>query len=82
MNSHGGLLGRKVELIILNDQSPPNLVVTNYQTLFGKDDVDLAFGPVLLAAQRPGLGGRGEVRHGVRGRAGGAPSFEHPGRPG
>jgi branched-chain amino acid transport system substrate-binding protein len=45
VNAHGGLLGRKVKLVILNDQSSPNLVVTNYQTLFGKDHVDLAFGP-------------------------------------
>ena len=45
VNAHGGLLGRKVQLKILNDQSLPNLVVTNYQKLFGTDHVDLAFGP-------------------------------------
>jgi branched-chain amino acid transport system substrate-binding protein len=45
VNAHGGLLGRQVKLIILDDNSSPNDVVTNYQTLFGQDHVDLAFGP-------------------------------------
>jgi branched-chain amino acid transport system substrate-binding protein len=45
VNAHGGILGRQVKLIILDDQSLPNQVVTNYQTLFGADHVDLAFGP-------------------------------------
>jgi branched-chain amino acid transport system substrate-binding protein len=45
VNAHGGILGRPVKLIILDDGSSPNQVVTNYQTLFGQDHVDLAFGP-------------------------------------
>ena len=45
VNAHGGLLRRKVELTILNDNSDPNQVVTNYQTLIGADHVDLTFGP-------------------------------------
>ena len=45
VNAHGGLLGRQVKLTILNDHSLVNQVVSNYQTLFGKDHVDLAFGP-------------------------------------
>jgi branched-chain amino acid transport system substrate-binding protein len=45
VNAHGGLLGRQVHLIILNDYGLVNQVVSNYQTLFGKDHVDLAFGP-------------------------------------
>jgi len=45
VNARGGLLGRKVVLKILDDESSPNQVVTNYQTLFGADHVDLAFGP-------------------------------------
>ncbi|HYZ52527.1 MAG TPA: amino acid ABC transporter substrate-binding protein [Streptosporangiaceae bacterium] len=44
-NAHGGLLGRKVELKILNDGSSPQQVDTNYQTLFASDHADLAFGP-------------------------------------
>jgi branched-chain amino acid transport system substrate-binding protein len=45
VNAHGGLLGRKVVLKILNDHSLVNEVVSNYQQLFGTDHVDLAFGP-------------------------------------
>ena len=45
VNAHGGLLGRQVKLTILNDHGLVNEVVSNYQTLFGKDHVDLAFGP-------------------------------------
>ena len=45
VNAKGGLLGRHVNLTIMNDASSPNQVMTNYQTLFGTDHVDLAFGP-------------------------------------
>ncbi len=45
VNSHGGILGRQVKLTLIDDASSPNQVVSNYQTLFGKDHVDLAFGP-------------------------------------
>ena len=79
MNDHGGLLGRKVVLKILNDQSSPNLVVTNYQTLFGKDHVDLAFGPFssLLSGPASAVAARYGLAF-VEG-AGGAPSvFDTP----
>jgi len=45
VNAHGGLLGHQVVLKILNDASSPTQVVTNYQTLFNTDHVNLAFGP-------------------------------------
>ena len=45
VNAHGGLLGLQVRLVILNDNSDQNQVVTNYQTLMGADHVDLTFGP-------------------------------------
>ena len=38
-------MGRKVELTILDNTSSPNQVVTDYQTLFSDDHVDLTFGP-------------------------------------
>lgn len=44
-NAAGGLLGRKVQLKIVDDASSPNQVVTNYQTLITRDHVDLTFGP-------------------------------------
>src|SRR5689334_16842412 len=45
VNKAGGLLGRKVKLIWLNDRSDPGQVVTNYTTLISTDHVDLTFGP-------------------------------------
>ena len=45
VNAAGGILGRQVKLTILNDHSSQSDVVANYQTLFGKDHVDMAFGP-------------------------------------
>jgi branched-chain amino acid transport system substrate-binding protein len=45
VNAAGGLLGRKVKLIILNDASSPTQVVTNYTKLISTDHVELTFGP-------------------------------------
>ncbi|SDJ48311.1 branched-chain amino acid transport system substrate-binding protein [Streptomyces indicus] len=45
VNDKGGLLGRKVELKILDDQSNADRVVSDYEQLIGKDEVDLVFGP-------------------------------------
>ena len=45
VNAHGGILGRQVQLKIVDDASSPNQVVTNYQNLITRDKVDLAFGP-------------------------------------
>jgi len=45
VNSHGGILGRQVKLDILNDNSSPSQVVTNYQKLITVNHVDLTFGP-------------------------------------
>ena len=74
VNDHGGLLGRQVKLNILDDGSSPNQVVTNYQTLFGKDHVDLAFGPFssLLSGPASAVAARYGMAF-VEG-AGGAPS--------
>ncbi|HEY1643025.1 MAG TPA: amino acid ABC transporter substrate-binding protein [Streptosporangiaceae bacterium] len=45
VNAHGGILGRKVKLIILNDNSSPTQVDTNYTDLITVKHVDLTFGP-------------------------------------
>src|SRR6202035_2081625 len=45
INASGGLLGRKVQLDIVNDASSPVQVATNYQKLISVDHVSLVFGP-------------------------------------
>lgn len=56
VNENGGLLGRDVELEILDDQSNADRVAADYEKLINQDGVDLIFGPfstrlVIPAAQ-------------------------------
>lgn len=44
-NKDGGILGRKVELTIVDDASNPDQVVSNYTNLITQKKVDLVFGP-------------------------------------
>jgi branched-chain amino acid transport system substrate-binding protein len=53
VNSHGGLLGRQVKLIILNDGSNPTTVVSDYQKLISVDHVNLTFGPFSSLLTQP-----------------------------
>ena len=79
VNDHGGLLGRQVRLKILDDNSSPTTVVTNYQTLIGTDHVDLTFGPFssLLTGPASSVAARYGMAF-IEG-AGGAPSvFDTP----
>jgi len=79
VNDHGGLLGRKVVLKILNDGGSPNQVVTNYQSLFGKDHVDLAFGPFSSLLSGPASAVAARYGYAFVEGAGGAPSvFDTP----
>jgi branched-chain amino acid transport system substrate-binding protein len=52
VDAKGGVLGRKVQLVIRDDTSSPTQAQTNYQTFITKDKVDLVFGPfsTLLSA--------------------------------
>jgi branched-chain amino acid transport system substrate-binding protein len=56
VNSHGGLLGRPVKLIILNDAGDPPTDAKNYKTLITQDKVDLVLAPFssLLVSQGAG----------------------------
>jgi branched-chain amino acid transport system substrate-binding protein len=79
VNARGGLLGRQVKLIILNDQSSPNQVVTNYQTLIGADHVDLTFGPFSSLLTGPASSVAARYGYAFVEGAGGAPSvFDTP----
>ena len=79
VNAHGGILGRQVKLTILNDGSQPNQVVTNYQTLFGADHVQLAFGPFSSLLTGPASSVAARFGMALVEGAGGAPSvFDTP----
>jgi branched-chain amino acid transport system substrate-binding protein len=45
VNSHGGLLGRQIKLIIRDDASSPTKVASDYRTLISADHVALTLGP-------------------------------------
>ena len=45
VNAKGGILGRQVQLVIVDDASSETQVATNYETLITKDKVDLVLGP-------------------------------------
>jgi branched-chain amino acid transport system substrate-binding protein len=45
VNARGGLLGRKVELVVYDDRSDPATAAKLYEKLIGDDKVDLLFGP-------------------------------------
>jgi branched-chain amino acid transport system substrate-binding protein len=45
INAKGGLLGRKVNLIIINDHSSMEEAKTNYANLIEKEHADLVIGP-------------------------------------
>ena len=53
INKAGGLLGRPVQLDILNDNSSPDQVQTNYQTLINVHKDDLVFGPFSTLLTKP-----------------------------
>lgn len=53
INKKGGLLGRRVQLDILSDNSDPKQVQINYQKLITIDHVDLVFGPYSSLLTKP-----------------------------
>ena len=44
VNDNGGLLGRQVRIIVRDDQSDQNVVVSNYNALINQEKVDLLLG--------------------------------------
>ncbi|MGH8952752.1 MAG: ABC transporter substrate-binding protein [Acidimicrobiia bacterium] len=45
INAAGGLLGRPVEWVLLDDESTPDLAAAAYERLITEDEVDLVIGP-------------------------------------
>ena len=81
VNKHGGVLGRKVKLKIVDDASSPNQVVTNYQSLISRDKVDLVFGPFSTLLTAPAARVASRYHYAFVEPAGGGPSVfaEHLG---
>jgi branched-chain amino acid transport system substrate-binding protein len=73
VNAHGGILGRQVKLDILNDNSSPTQVVTNYQKLITVDHVDLTFGPFSSLLTAPAAAAAHRYGYAFVEGAGGAP---------
>ena len=79
VNAHGGLLGRQVKLVILNDHSSATTVVSNYETLIGTDHVDLTFGPYSSLLTTPASEVAARYGYAFVEGAGGAPAvFDTP----
>jgi branched-chain amino acid transport system substrate-binding protein len=79
VNARGGLLGRQVKLKIINDNSSPTQVVTNYGTLIGQDKVDLTFGPYSTLLTTPASAVAARYGYAFVEGAGGAPAvFDTP----
>jgi ABC-type branched-subunit amino acid transport system substrate-binding protein len=56
LNRRGGLLGRKVELILKDDQSRPDITRTLYEQIITVDKADLIVGPYGTAAILSAMG--------------------------
>jgi branched-chain amino acid transport system substrate-binding protein len=55
-NQHGGWLGRKLEWVVKDDQSKPDLARTLYEQLVTADKVDLLLGPYATGAILSAMG--------------------------
>jgi branched-chain amino acid transport system substrate-binding protein len=74
VNSSGGLLGRQVKLIYLDDKSDPTQGSTNVQQLISSDHVDLLFGPFSSLITGPTASVAARYGYAMIEGAGGAPA--------
>jgi len=74
VNASGGLLGRQVQLDIVNDNSSPDQVQTNYQKLITVDKVPLILGPFSTLLTKPASVVANRYGYAMVEGAGGAPS--------
>lgn len=78
INSHGGLLGHPVRLKVLNDDSSPSQVATNYEDLITADHTPLIFGPFSSLLTVPAAKVAARYGYAMVEGAGGAPAvFSH-----
>jgi branched-chain amino acid transport system substrate-binding protein len=74
VNSHGGLLGRPVQMDIVSDASSTDQVQTNYQKLINVDKNDLVFGPYSTLLTKPASVVANRYGYAMVEGAGGGPS--------
>jgi branched-chain amino acid transport system substrate-binding protein len=74
VNKAGGLLGRQVQLDVVNDNSSPDQVQTNYQTLITVHKDDLVFGPFSTLLTKPASVVANRYGYAMVEGAGGGPS--------
>lgn len=79
VNKNGGLLGRPVKLVILNDKSDPDLTTNNYKTLINVDHVNLLFGPFSTLLTKQAAPVAQKAGYALIEGAGGGPSVFDPG---
>jgi branched-chain amino acid transport system substrate-binding protein len=73
-NSAGGLMGHKIQLKFLNDNSSPTTAVANYQTLITVDKVNFTIGPFSSLLTGPSASVAHRYGYALVEGAGGAPS--------
>jgi branched-chain amino acid transport system substrate-binding protein len=74
INKSGGLLGHKVQLKILNDNSDPGTVTTNYTQLISTDHAAFVFGPFSTLLTAPAAQVAARYHYAFIEAAGGGPS--------
>ncbi len=79
VNKNGGLLGRPVQLVILDDKSDPDLTAKNYKTLINVDHVNLLFGPFSTLLTKQAAPVAHDAGYALIEGAGGGPSVFDPG---
>src|SRR5919202_62826 len=75
LNKRGGLLGRKVQLIIKDDQSDQNTIVNDYNRLITEDKVDLLLGTFSSLLNLPASAVAEKFHMGYVEPAGGSPAM-------
>jgi branched-chain amino acid transport system substrate-binding protein len=79
VNAHGGLLGRQVKLVFLDDKSDPTQGSTNVQQLISSDHVSMLFGPFSSLITGPTASVAARYGYAMIEGAGGAPAvFDTP----
>jgi len=79
VNRHGGLLGRRVKLVFLDDKSDPTQGSTNVQQLIASDHVQMLFGPFSSLITGPTASVAARYGFAMIEGAGGAPAvFDTP----